>query len=63
MSKPDKKTTRETQAINVFFENNQYLPLLYGEQDAHLKRLEQALNVELVARGNMLSITGRKARY
>ncbi|MES2984796.1 MAG: PhoH family protein [Pseudomonadota bacterium] len=61
MSKqPDKKVARETQSINVFFENNQYLPLLYGEQDTHLKRVEQALNVELVARGNMLSISGHK---
>ncbi len=60
MSKPDKKTVRETQSTNVFFEHNQFLPLLYGGQDAHLKRLEQALSVELVARGNMLSITGHK---
>jgi len=40
MSKPDKKTARETQTINVFFEHNHYLPLLYGERDGHLKRLE-----------------------
>jgi phosphate starvation-inducible PhoH-like protein len=60
MSKPDKKTVRETQTINVFFEHNQFLPLLYGERDAHLKRLETALGIELVARGNMLSITGHK---
>ena len=61
MSKqPDKKVARETQTINVFFDNNQFLPILYGEQDAHLKRLETALSVELVARGNMLSITGHK---
>ena len=58
MSKPDKKTPQES--TNVFFEHNQFLPLLYGQQDAHLKRLEQALNVELVARGNMLSISGNK---
>lgn len=60
MSKPDKKTARETQTVNVFFEHNQYLPLLYGERDAHLDRLGTAFNVELVARGNMLSITGHK---
>ena len=60
MSKPDKKVTRETQTINVFFEHNQYLPLLYGERDSQLQRIEQMLNVELVARGNMLSITGHK---
>ena len=58
MSKPDKKTALES--TNVFFEHNQFLPLLYGQQDAHLKRLEQALQVELVARGNMLSISGQK---
>ena len=60
MSKPDKKTIRDTQTINVFFEHNQFLPLLYGEQDGHLKLVERALNVELTARGNMLSITGHK---
>ncbi len=60
MSKPDKKTVRETQSINVFFEHNHHLPILYGERDAHLKRIETALNVELVSRGNMLSITGHK---
>lgn len=60
MSKPDKKTARETQTVNVFFEHNQYLPLLYGERDAHLNRLGTAFNVELIARGNMLSITGHK---
>ena len=60
MSKPDKKVARDTQTSNVFFEHNNFLPLLYGERDAHLRRLETALNVELVARGNMLSITGLK---
>jgi phosphate starvation-inducible PhoH-like protein len=60
MSKPDKKVARETQTINVFFEHNQYLPLLYGERDSQLQRIAQMLNVELVARGNMLSITGHK---
>ena len=54
MSKPDKKVARETQTINVFFEHNQYLPLLYGERDSQLDRIAQMLNVELVARGNML---------
>lgn len=60
MSKPDKKPVRDTQSINVFFEHNQFLPLLYGEQDANLKRVGQSLNVEIVARGNMVSITGHK---
>lgn len=60
MAKPDKRTARESQTVNVFFEKNQYLPQLYGDQDSHLERLEQLLNVELVSRGNMISITGHK---
>ncbi len=58
MSKPDKKIPRDT--TNIFFEHNQFLPLLYGERDAHLNRIQQALNVELISRGNMLSISGHK---
>ncbi|MBA4274447.1 MAG: phosphate starvation-inducible protein PhoH [Alphaproteobacteria bacterium] len=54
------KPSRETQTVNVFFDKNHILPLLYGEMDSHLGRLEQLLNVSLVSRGNMLSITGHK---
>lgn len=60
MSKPDKKTARDTQTSNVFFEHNQHLPMLYGDRDSHLERISGLLNVELVSRGNMLSITGHK---
>lgn len=60
MAKLDKKTVRDTQSVNIFFEHNQYLPTLYGESDAHLERVEQMLNVSLVSRGNMISITGLK---
>ena len=66
MSKPyaDKsrhaKPSRETQTVNVFFDKNHHLPMLYGEMDCHLERLEQLLNVTLVSRGNMISITGHK---
>jgi phosphate starvation-inducible PhoH-like protein len=60
MPKLDKKTARDTQTVNVFFEQNQYLPQLYGDRDAHLARLQQLLSVELVSRGNMISITGHK---
>jgi len=60
MAKPDKKSSRETQSVNIFFEQNQYLPMLYGERDSHLEKLEQLLHVSLVSRGNMISITGHK---
>lgn len=58
MSKPDKKSAHETS--NVFFEHNQHLPLLYGDHDSHLQQLSRLLNVEMVSRGNMLSITGHR---
>jgi phosphate starvation-inducible PhoH-like protein len=60
MAKPDKRVVRDTQTVNVFFEQNIHLPMLYGDHDAHLERIEQILNVELVSRGNMISITGLK---
>jgi phosphate starvation-inducible PhoH-like protein len=60
MAKLDKKTSRETQTVNIFFEHNHYLPMLYGSNDSNLERLEQLLHVTLVSRGNMISITGHK---
>jgi phosphate starvation-inducible PhoH-like protein len=58
MSKPDRKSVTET--TNVFFEHNQHLPVLYGDRDANLEQLSRLLNIELVSRGNMISITGHK---
>ena len=40
------------------FDDNRLLPLLYGEHDRHLARLEQRLGVSMRARGNELSIRG-----
>ena len=60
MAKTDKKSVRESHSVNIFFEQNQYLPALYGENDAHLERIEQMLHVVLVSRGNMMTITGLK---
>lgn len=54
------KNPRDIQTVNVFFDKNHLLAALWGEMDCHLHRLEQLLNVALVARGNMLSITGHK---
>jgi phosphate starvation-inducible protein PhoH and related proteins len=45
-------------STNIFFENNDVLPALYGDEDIHLKKLERLLHVEAVARGNMLSLSG-----
>ncbi|MEC8087915.1 MAG: PhoH family protein [Pseudomonadota bacterium] len=43
------------------FEENQLLPLLYGDFDRHLARIEQALGVSIASRGNTLTISGAPA--
>src|SRR6201982_2533989 len=40
------------------FDDNLLLPLLYGERDQHLDRIERQLGVSLVPRGNRLAIGG-----
>ena len=42
----------------IEFEDNLLLPLLYGERDQHLDRIERQLGVSLVPRGNRLAIAG-----
>ena len=38
------------------FDDNLLLPVLYGERDQHLDRMERHLGVSLVPRGNRISI-------
>jgi len=40
------------------FYDNLLLPLLYGERDKHLDRIERQLGVSVVTRGNRLAISG-----
>ena len=40
------------------FDDNLLLPLLYGERDQHLDRIERQLGVSLITRGNRLAISG-----
>lgn len=60
MSKKATTTKRAPHSTNIFFDNNDLLPLLYGDEDLHLKKIEKMLNVETVVRGNMLSVSGNK---
>jgi phosphate starvation-inducible PhoH-like protein len=41
------------------FDDNRLLPMLYGEHDRHLARIEQGLGVSLMSRGNQVAISGR----
>ncbi len=44
--------------VHLQFDDNTLLPMLFGEHDRHLVRIEQKLGVSLVSRGNRLAISG-----
>ena len=44
--------------ILMQFDDNSLLPILFGEHDQHLARIEQRLGVSLISRGNRLAIEG-----
>ncbi len=46
------------ESVTLVFENNHLLPMLFGEQDATLHKLEKSLGVEVHSRGNILAISG-----
>ncbi|HXA71554.1 MAG TPA: PhoH family protein [Stellaceae bacterium] len=49
-------------AVQMQFDDNALLPLLFGERDAHLDRIERQLGVSVVSRGNRLAISGPSPR-
>ena len=44
--------------IEIAFDDNRRLPLLFGEHNANLARIERQLGVKLATRGNIVSIAG-----
>lgn len=46
------------ESVTLVFENNALLPMLFGEQDETLNKLERALGVQVHSRGNILAING-----
>jgi phosphate starvation-inducible PhoH-like protein len=48
--------------VTLTFADNALLPLLLGDHDRHLVRLEQGLGVRLSCRGNRVAITGDAGR-
>jgi phosphate starvation-inducible protein PhoH and related proteins len=59
---PAANPTSGGKAITVQFNDNMLLPLLLGDHDRHLVRIEQALGVRLSCRGNRVAISGDAAR-
>jgi phosphate starvation-inducible PhoH-like protein len=55
------ETVTAARTVTLQFEDNALLPLLHGEHDRHLARVEQRAGVRLASRGNRLSITGSAA--
>ena len=49
---------RPEQPLQLQFDDNSLLPLLFGEHDQHLARIEQQLNVSIATRGNKIAISG-----
>jgi len=49
-------------AITMQFNDNNLLPLLLGDHDRHLVRIEQALGVRVSCRGNRVAIAGDPMR-
>ena len=45
--------------IVVAFDDNRLVPELFGEFDQNLAMIEQRLGVDMVARGNQVTIRGR----
>ncbi len=50
-----------TANISVVFQDNSLLPMLFGENDSHLTKIEKKLKISASSRGNMLALSGEKA--
>ncbi len=44
--------------LSLEFDDNRLLPMLYGDFDRHLARIEQSLGVTIASRGNTVAISG-----
>ncbi len=58
MSKVSETGAADSGPLIIDFEENRFLPALYGDHDRHLARIEQALGVSLSSRGNRVAVTG-----
>ncbi len=55
---PTTGAVRRDEPLYMTFDDNGLLPALFGRHDERLARIEQALGVALVSRGNQLAISG-----
>jgi phosphate starvation-inducible protein PhoH and related proteins len=55
------KHVKQGESINIAFNDNSLLSMLFGEGDSHLSKLEKKFNIHTSSRGNMLTLSGEKA--
>ena len=60
-SHPQESANSNTASLNMVFQENGLLPMLYGENDEHLSRIEKKFNVSASSRGNVLALSGEKS--
>ncbi len=46
--------------VTLDFHDNRLIPLLFGAHNSHLDHIEKALGVDIISRGNSLTITGER---
>jgi phosphate starvation-inducible protein PhoH and related proteins len=51
-------TIVQTKSLNISFESNALLPMLYGEGDKNLRKIEKGFGIIIASRGNEINITG-----
>jgi phosphate starvation-inducible PhoH-like protein len=49
---------KKPEAINLQFANNALLPMLYGDEDKNLAKIEKTFGIIATSRGNMLALSG-----
>jgi phosphate starvation-inducible PhoH-like protein len=54
------KSAKVGETITISFQDTSLLPMLYGEMDAHLSKLEKKFNIQATTRGNLLALSGEK---
>ncbi len=48
-------------SISIAFQDTSLLPMLFGDEDINLTKLENKFNIQATTRGNLLAISGEKA--
>lgn len=62
MKEKPREQTAEPHTISIVFSENSLVPVLFGDNDAHLHKIEKKFNVSASSRGNVLSLSGDKSK-